>query len=162
MTNSRRTMTVTVALAMGLMGWPVLDAQGDRLSLLQVAPGDLKWTPITSMAPGAHSTVIVGDPGKAGLYVARVKLPPNYKVAAHTHPEDRVITVISGTYYVGFGIKFDESKLKPLTAGSVYTEPAKVAHFGATRSEEAIVQVSAVGPSAIDYLDPADDPGKKK
>jgi quercetin dioxygenase-like cupin family protein len=65
----------------------------------------------------------------------------------HTHPDNRTYTVISGTWYVGFGTEFDESKLIALTAGSFYTEPAGVPHFIAIKDEGTIVQIGGTGPT---------------
>lgn len=82
---------------------------------------------------------------EAGPYVYRVKFPKGRIVQAHSHPDDRTYTVLEGTWYVGWGEKYDESKLTALTPGSFYTEPAGVAHFVATLDGEAIVQVTERG-----------------
>ena len=64
-------------------------------------------------------------------------------------------------WYIGWGEKFDESKLIALTPGSFYTEPAGVAHFVATPDGEAIVQITGMGPTKADYVDVAHAPKKK-
>jgi hypothetical protein len=46
-------------------------------------------------------------------------------------------------------------------AGSVYTEPIKTPHFSETRTEGVILQVTGVGPNALQYVNPSDDPRKK-
>lgn len=61
---------------------------------------------------------------------------------------------------MGAGDKVDPSKTKALTAGSVAVMPPKTAHF-AWNKEETVVQVHGVGPWAITYVNPADDPRKK-
>src|SRR3977135_4088145 len=83
----------------------------------------------TSGVNGIQTRTLKGDATKAGIYTIQLTIPANVKIQAHAHPDDRVATVISGTWYIGYGAKFDESKLKPLTAGSFYTEPPNVAHF---------------------------------
>jgi hypothetical protein len=45
--------------------------------------------------------------------------PANTTIQAHSHPDDRVAIVISGTWYIGYGSQFDEKKLKALPAGSL-------------------------------------------
>ena len=40
-----------------------------------------------------------------------------------------VATVISGTWYFGYGDAFNAAALKALPAGSYYTEPPRRAHF---------------------------------
>jgi len=37
---------------------------------------------------------------------------------AHTHPDYREVTVLSGTWRTGYGEKFDAAALKALPAGS--------------------------------------------
>src|SRR6266436_664546 len=77
----------------------------------------------TSGVGGIQTRVLKGDPDKPGLYTIQLTVP------AHTHPDDRVATVISGTWRIGYGTAFDEMKLKALVPGSFYTEPPNVAHF---------------------------------
>ena len=51
----------------------------------------------------------------------------------------------------------DKSHGTALPTGSIVITPAGMNHFLWT-TEEAIVQVHGVGPFAITYVDPADDP----
>jgi len=132
--------------------------QGDPTGFVQVLPGDLKWTPNPA---GGQVAVLLGDPRKPGPYVLRVKVAADYRIMPHKHPDTRTYTVISGTWQMGFGDQFDSAKLKTFPAGSVYILPADVSHFHLTGSEETIVQINSVGPSGIDFVNPADDPKKK-
>jgi pimeloyl-ACP methyl ester carboxylesterase len=66
-----------------------------------------------------------------------------------------VATVISGTWYIGYGAKFDEAKLKALTAGSFYTEPPGVAHFAKTGNEPVVLQITGNGPTGTEYVEAA-------
>jgi quercetin dioxygenase-like cupin family protein len=133
-------------------------AQSDPPGFAQISPDQIKWAPSKAIPAGGQTATLYGDARKAALFVTRVKQPADYKIAPHTHPEERVYTVISGTFYVGFGDKFDPAKLKAFPAGSVFVVPANASHFHWTRSGEAVVQVTGVGPSGIEYVDRADDP----
>ena len=128
---------------------------------VQILPDDIKWADYPALPPGGQTAALAGDPRKAGPFAFRFKMSADYKIMPHTHPEDRMYTVISGTLYVGLGDKFDATKLKAYPQGSFYVMPAKVSHFYWTKSGETIAQVNAIGPTSIDYLDPADDPRKK-
>ena len=86
-------------------------------------------------------------------------MPAGYKIAAHWHPTDENITVISGTFSLGMGDKLDPAKAKAFPAGSFAVAPAKMNHF-AFAKQPAIVEVSAIGPFAINYVNPDDDPSK--
>jgi quercetin dioxygenase-like cupin family protein len=102
---------------------------------------------------GVETATLVSDSTKQGPYIERIRFPANFKVQPHTHPEERTYTILSGTWYVGWGDKFDEAKLISLPAGSFYTEPANVAHFVATRGDGAVIQLSGTGPTATKMLE---------
>jgi quercetin dioxygenase-like cupin family protein len=125
-----------------------------------VTPAELQWKP-SPRVKGLEIADVIGDAAKPGPYVQRVKFPPNFTVQAHSHPEDRQYTIISGTWYVGWGDKFDETRLKALPAGGFYTEPANVPHFVTTKGESVTVQITGTGPTAVKYVAPADAPKKQ-
>src|SRR5262249_13828049 len=105
--------------------------------------------------------VLHGDPTKVGPYAYRLKIPDDYRVMPHRHPVDEHLTVLSGTFYIAAGEKFDPEKEKyGFRAGSFVVMPAEMAHYAWTK-EETIVQVHGVGPSGITYVNPADDPRKR-
>ena len=98
-----------------------------------------------------ESAKIYGDQTKPGPYsfLTRPRTVPGAASKPHSHPDTRTYTVISGTWYIGFGDKFDESKLIALKPGSVYTEPAGVPHFVLIKDEGTIVQITGTGPSRL-------------
>ena len=114
----------------------------------------------TSGASGIQTVVLKGDPTKPGLYVLALRAGANMTIQAHSHQDDRVATVLKGTWYFGYGQKFDEKALKALPPGSSYTEPPNTPHFARTR-DEVILQIVGYGPSSTTYVNPADDPTKK-
>jgi quercetin dioxygenase-like cupin family protein len=127
---------------------------------VMVMPADLKWADVPSLPPGAKIAVIEGPLTEAVPFTVRLKLPANYRVPAHWHPAIEHVTVISGTFNMGVGDKLDQSKTTPLSAGSVAIMPPKTNHFAWT-TEETIIQTHGVGPWAVNYVNPADDPRKK-
>lgn len=114
----------------------------------------------TSGVTGIQTIVLKGDPAKAGLYTILLRVPAHTKIAAHHHPDDRVATVVSGTWYFGYGSMFDETNLRALPPGSFYTEPPNDNHFAETRDSEVLVQISGLGPTGTTYVNPADDPNR--
>jgi quercetin dioxygenase-like cupin family protein len=108
---------------------------------------------------GAEMAVLQGDPSVAGaIFTVRLRLPNGYVIPAHWHPTDENVTVISGRFLVGLGDRFDkEALLPPLRAGGFITAPANANHF-ATAKGRTIVQVHAIGPFEMTYVNPADDP----
>ncbi len=77
-------------------------------------------------------------------------VPANTRIAAHDHPDDRVATVVSGTWYFGYGDRFNAADVKALPPGSYYTEPPNRTHFAETRDEPVILQITGFGPSATE------------
>ncbi|MES1221025.1 MAG: cupin domain-containing protein [Bacteroidota bacterium] len=122
---------------------------------------NITWLPFPAFPPEARLAILVGDPKSAGPYVVRVKVPANVKLMPHTHPEDRIYTVISGVFYIGVGTTFDPAKLKAYPAGSVVILPGNTPHFHWAQSGEYVTQVTAIGPLGINYVNPADDPRNK-
>jgi quercetin dioxygenase-like cupin family protein len=127
-------------------------AYGDALAPGLVTPDELKWSSGPTGNPQAR---ITGDPGKLGVYMYRSRFPANYKVQPHFHPDERMGMVISGTLLVGYGEKFDESKMKVMPAGSIWAEPAGQAHFVWAKDGEVVIQiVGANGPSGTTQIQP--------
>lgn len=109
-------------------------------------PSEIEYkAPINPGAPPA--AILYGDPRQQGLYVNRVKFPQGFKVMPHFHPDERTVVVLSGTFYMGLGEQFDESKMKAYPAGTFLSEPPKVAHYTWAKDGEVIIQVTGYGPS---------------
>ena len=158
----RSILLMAVLFIVGILAlYNTAQSQSPTTPIVQVTPGEVKWMPFKALAPGAQIAVIYGDPFKPELYVMLLKYPPNFKVLPHFHPIEQVATVLSGTIYSGLGESFDPNKLTMFPAGSVYTEPVKTPHFSETRAEGVILQVTGVGPNAMQYVNPSDDPRKK-
>jgi pimeloyl-ACP methyl ester carboxylesterase len=114
---------------------------------------------------GIETVALKGNPDQAGVYTIMLRVPAHTRIAAHSHRDDRVATVISGTWHIGYGDKFDEAKLKALPPGSFYTEPPVRNHFAETGDEAVVVQITGFGPSSTEYVDATQDPrrsGKSK
>ena len=123
-----------------------------------VLPEDIAWKPFPAFPPGVRLAVLIGDPSQPGPYVIRVRVPAGAKLMPHRHPEDRIYTVISGVFYIGFGEKFDGEKVDAYPPGSVIVLPGGTWHFHFAKSGEYVSQVNAIGPLGLEYQDPADDP----
>jgi len=125
-------------------------------------PDQIKWGPPPPfVAAGAQLAVIEGNPmGDSGDFTIRLKMPNGYKIAPHWHPKRENVTVISGSFKVGMGDKFEESKMSSFAPGSfAYLDPDM--HHYAMASGVTIVQVHGMSPLQFNYVNPADDPSKK-
>jgi hypothetical protein len=110
-----------------------------------------------SLPKGAKMVVLAGNPGAAGPFTIRAKFPAGYKIAAHWHPTDEHVTVISGVFSVGTGDKFDAKAVHAMPAGSFTVMPAEMRHFATTRVPT-VIQVHGNGPFTVNYVNAADDP----
>jgi len=123
-----------------------------------VTPDKLQWGPAPPVFPaGAQFAVVAGDPTKPGAFVARLKVPDGYRIMPHWHPTAENVTVLSGEFHVGMGDKFDESTLTTLPPQSLAVVPAHHNHYAMAKGETE-VQVSAIGPFKLTYVNPSDDP----
>jgi quercetin dioxygenase-like cupin family protein len=123
-----------------------------------LAPNEITWGEAPAGLPsGAKMAVLDGDPTKKGPFTVRLQTPDGYKVPPHTHPTAERITVISGTFHLGTGDKFDEASGRELAPGSFAVLPAGMKHF-AWSTGDTVVQVQSEGPFQIKYVNPADDP----
>ena len=126
--------------------------------VVALTPTEMTWASQGVFAvPGMEQLNLVGDPAKQGPYTLRLKFPKGFRIAPHTHPDSREVTIVSGTFATGYGETFDAAKLKILPAGSFYAEPANVPHYIEIK-EDVILQVSGMGPSGRRFVGSTDGP----
>ena len=108
------------------------------------APDQIHWT---DEASGAKTATLVGDPNKPGLYIILVRWTAHHMSRPHFHPNDRYITVLSGTWWVGTGTKFDPDSTVPVKPGSFVTHTAKGIHYDGAKDEDAVLEIVGQGPA---------------
>ena len=157
--GARRTHMTRIALLSGFIGLclPIAAMAAEDHAI--VSPQQLKWMAPPALTQGAEIAVVSGDPSKDGPYVMRMKVPAGFKIMPHTHPNTENVTVISGTFNLGSGPKFDEAKLEAVKAGGFVQVPSGMEHY-VFISEDTLIQLHGVGPTGITYVNPADDPRK--
>ena len=106
-------------------------------------PAEIKW----NKGRGSESAVLVGDPSKPGLYVVLQKWLAHNNSRPHFHPNDRFITVLSGTWWVNTGAKYDPDGMKPVPAGSFVTHYGKEIHYDGAKDEDCLLQIVGMGPA---------------
>ena len=118
----------------------------------------LTWGPAPAVFPvGAKMAVVSGDPGKAAPFVVELSMPDGYKIPPHFHPTEETVEVMKGTFLVGMGDTLDVAKTKAMKAGAKGDLPAEAHHYAIAKGAT-VVSVSAMGPFAMTYVNPADDP----
>lgn len=117
----------------------------DRSAVDFTPPAEIKW--VRNAAGTNEQAVLFGDPSKPGPYVARIKWFPGNMSRPHFHPHDRFFVVISGTWWMGTGEKFDPESTVPAPAGSYVIHYAGKVHYDGAKTEETIIQVWGIGPA---------------
>ena len=131
--------------AQAVPGIGTLNARALRV----LAPADMKWGPAAGL-PGTETATLYGDPSKPGFYVQMNRFHPGAFSTPHYHENDRFIMVMSGTWWVTTGAKFDpENVTVPLKAGTFVTHSAKEVHYDGARkgNEDAVVMIFGQGPA---------------
>ena len=134
---------VTVAVAAMWLA-PVRAAGPDPKALAFTLPDKITWT---GDVKRQRQAILYGDPSKPGLYIVLTKWMPGNMSMPHSHPNDRFITVISGTWWVGTGPKYDPASTTPIPAGSFVTHFGKQIHYDGAKDGEVLLQILGMGPA---------------
>src|SRR5688572_6019258 len=137
---------------------PSAPAQGRQAEMHLYPSAEIVWRDgPPSLPAGAKLAILEGDPAKDGFFTMRLRLPDGYKIPPHWHPKVEHVTVISGSFLIGMGERFDAKATKAMNAGAFGFWPAGMKHFVSVKGVT-IVQFHGVGPWGINYVNPSDDP----
>lgn len=124
---------------------PALAGELDPKALTFKSNDQLTWT---GRPGGTQQAVLFGDPNKEGsLYGIMIKWAPNTGSRPHFHPNDRFIYVISGTWWVGTGAKYDADSMTAMKAGTSVTHFGKGIHYDGAKDEQATLEIVGIGPA---------------
>ena len=100
--------------------------------------------------PGSanQGAVVFGDPTKPGMYAQLLKRGPDDWSQPHAHPNDRYITVISGTMLIGTGAKLDKKNVAAVGPGGMIHDIAGQMHYDGTGPEGMVIEIIGMGPTA--------------
>lgn len=141
----RLAMGVFVLSALGWLGaTPAADLDPKIAAFTTLK--DAKW--VESPNGASASVIITGDPSKEGLYVQLMKWHPHHNSTPHSHPHDRFIMVLSGTWWVGTGANYDMSTTTPMKPGTMVTHFANQLHYDGAKDEECVLEIVGMGPAS--------------
>jgi hypothetical protein len=144
----RHMRLITTAIALSLAAAGMSSAAEQQLNQKAISiklPDQFAWT--RNEAAGNETAVLYGDPDKPGPYVLMFKWLPGHMSRPHWHPNDRMITVFKGTWWVGTGDKFDPDSTVPLPTGSYVTHFAKEVHYDGAKDTEVWLLMAGEGPA---------------
>ena len=152
-------LALLMMLAMGAATGADAQVAGESVVWL---PGDIVFK-APPKGPGPETAVLYGDPSKPGVYVVLTKwLAGDHFSRPHWHPNDRFITVIKGTWWVGSGPNFDPANATvPMPAGSVVTHYGRQVHYDGAKDEDAVLLIVGEGPATSTPFVAASETPKK-
>ncbi len=115
----------------------------DPADAIYMHPDQIKWVGREGVS---QTATLVGDTTKPGLYVQLIKWYPHNMSHPHFHTYARYITVLSGTWWVGTGSKFDPDSMVPMPAGSYVEDLPKGIHYDGAKDEPAVIEIVGEGP----------------
>ena len=136
-------LMAVVSLAVTLSG-AARSAELNPAAVVFKLPDQIAWKVNPS---GADNAVLYGDPTKPGLYIVLVRWHAGHMSHPHFHPNDRFITVISGTWWVGTGTKFDPDATVPMPPGSFVTHFGKEVHYDGAKDGDTVLEIVGDGPA---------------
>jgi len=154
--NARQRALSAAFAAMFLSGLTMMCSAGelDPKAVVFKLPDQINWGPVTPN--GNQQAVLFGDPTKPGLYGVMTKwLAGNHFSRPHFHPNDRFITVLSGTWWVGSEPDFDPNTSVPMPAGSFVTHFGKQVHWDGAKDTDAVLLIVGEGPATTTPFVPA-------
>jgi hypothetical protein len=141
----RRLLHLGLTLVMfGSLG-SMMSADVDPKALVLQLPKDIKW--VENTAAGSAQAILFGDPSKPGIYGVLTKWHAGHMSRPHFHPNDRYIVVMSGTWWVGSGPKFDPDSTVPMPAGTYVLHTGKGIHYDGAKQGDAILMIHGIGPA---------------
>lgn len=144
---------IAIVIALSAITLAMTWAGKTQKEVVGLTPEQVRWFTPPYYNDGRQRAQLFGDSSKGGAWVDRVKIPSGKRILAHTHPQDELVTVIEGTWYLGTGERFDSAKVKGYPAGSFIVIPAGVPHFVAAKEGSVIVQLSGSEVFRTDYLE---------
>ena len=159
-----KTIASVITAAAILAGGSYLELRAQSRTHVVQTAAEAKWGPAPPMLPaGAQIAVLSGDPSKSEPYAVRLKVPARYAIAAHSHPTDENVVIVTGALTFGMGDKLTKTAAgnKTLGPGGYALMPADMNHFAFTTGETTVV-LYGKGPVEFKYVNPSDDPRTKK
>ena len=138
-----RALTSVMLAALALLLIPGRAAEPDPKAITYTLPDKIQW----NKGANQDNAILQGDPSKPGLYVQLTKWHPGNMSRPHSHPNDRYITVLSGTWWMGTGPNYDPASTFPVKAGTYVVHHANELHYDGAKDEEAVLLIVGMGPA---------------
>jgi hypothetical protein len=119
----------------------------DTKAVSYVLPANIQWR--DNAAATNQSAILYGDPNKAEPYAMLIRWKAGNMSRPHFHPNDRFFMVLSGTWWVGTGSKFDPDATVPMPAGTYVVHYGKGIHFDGAKQGGTVIVLHGMGPATL-------------
>lgn len=136
-------MRFAALLSLALFLVPTQAAEPDPKVMSITLPDKINWV----KGAQSDSAILQGDPSKPGIYVQLTRWHAGNMSRPHTHPNARYITVISGTWWLGWGPTYDPASTYPVKAGSYVVHHANELHYDGAKDEDCVILIVGEGPA---------------
>jgi hypothetical protein len=123
---------------------PSRAAEPDPKAVIFTLPDHIEWR----KGAASDTANLQGDPSKPGLYIQLTKWHPHNMSRPHFHSTERYITVLSGTWWIGTGTKYDPDSTYPVPAGTYVVDHAGGIHYDGAKDAECVLEIVGMGPVA--------------
>ena len=153
---TRRDLLLTPLLA-ALLGSTAEAATLDPAMTIVQQGGEIKWEIGLDRPPHTVEYAnLFGKSSESGLYLNLTRWYPGNMSAPHWYETDRLCVVVSGTWWVASGEKFDPENTVPVQAGGFVRRVAHTPHYDGckkTDKEPAVIAICGVGPIKFHKVD---------
>jgi hypothetical protein len=137
---------VRVALFVAVIVCPgsvaLVGATPDPKAISFTLPENIQWR----KGAASDNAILQGDPSKPGLYIQLIKWHPGNMSRPHSHSTARYIMVLSGTWWIGTGNKYDPDSTFPVKAGTYVIDQPNELHYDGAKDEECVLYLIGMGP----------------
>jgi len=117
-------------------------AEPDPKIISYILPDKIPWR----IGKNSDTATLEGDPSKPGVYIQMIRWHAGNTSRPHTHTTDRYIRVISGTWWMGWGPKYDPPGMFPVKEGTYVVHHANQIHYDGAKDEDCVLYIVGTGP----------------
>lgn len=138
----RRLIPAALAITAACVIFPIRAAEPDPKAVSYTLPDKIEWR----KGAASDTANLVGDPSKPGLYIQLIKWHPHNMSRPHSHNSERYITVLSGTWWIGTGPKYDPDSTFPAIAGTYVVDRPNELHYDGAKDADCVIEIVGIGP----------------
>jgi hypothetical protein len=122
-------------------------------------PDAIKWSEWSGDPPhSGEMATLYGGLNSPGPYLVLMSWNPGYMSAPHSYVTDRLSLVLSGTWWVNSGARFDPDNTVPVPAGGFVHRVARTPHYDGVKrdaKEPAVIALFGIAPVQFELVDPS-------